>query len=602
MLKKTKYILVSTALTLLATTGKLNAQADSSVYHESVIVVGDYKPVLDGVGEKVNVAPSTGDNIETDLIPKFNYDITPRRISPLTPTTGIKAAKVIASPTRLYDNYIRFGLGHDFAAFADFNPLADLYYMSTRKENFSYGVRLFHETDITTIGKEDKSTPSPDYYGRHRQSDTRLDLFGKYILNKKHLFSASAGYDRQFIQKYGISDSTLFANVGTTHSNTDLDIDEAYNNLSLKLAAKSLNTDTRKLGYDASVFWADFWTKSDYSQLSMDLDATVHYGFPIFSKFKGIAAMRAEFEGFRQHCTPPDTTTSDVSGRHLFTINPYVDFLFKDFKIHAGLALGFNGYDNPDNTKPNLFPDITVTKSFNNNTMSLNLGFKGAYIANDWNQIRLYNPFVTYAPLTYATLDNNLFAHFRINFSKKLILNIGVDNHFYSNKMFFMLQPEATVALGNTFIPYFMDVNNMTLSGDFTFVNDEMITLTLGGEYYLYYNKAVELPLYHTPDFTIHLDADVNYKDKWFFDLSTLLVGRMDAYYIFNTTTGCANVTGTIPAYLGLKISAEYRYSRALSFFAKFDNLTFQRYFLWANYPAQRFNALLGLTYTFPHK
>ena len=44
----------------------LMAQTDStkSQYSESVIVVGDYNPVLDGVGEKVNMAPAVNDNVD----------------------------------------------------------------------------------------------------------------------------------------------------------------------------------------------------------------------------------------------------------------------------------------------------------------------------------------------------------------------------------------------------------------------------------------------------------------------------------------------------------------------------------------------------------
>ena len=174
-------------LFLVASMG-ISAQNDTvnPVYHESVIVVGDYNPVLDGVTEKVNVAPVPAENVGNELQPRFTYSITPRRISSLTSTTGPKA-KVFVSPTKLYNNYLRFGLGHDFASFADFNPLLDLYYTSLRDENKSYGIRLYHQTDVTTFGKKDDDTPSADYYGRDRQSETNLDLFGKYILKKKKI-------------------------------------------------------------------------------------------------------------------------------------------------------------------------------------------------------------------------------------------------------------------------------------------------------------------------------------------------------------------------------------------------------------------------------
>ena len=44
----------------------------------------------------------------------------------------------------------------------------------------------------------------------------------------------------------------------------------------------------------------------------------------------------------------------------------------------------------------------------------------------------------------------------------------------------------------------------------------------------------------------------------------------------------------------------EYRHNKALSFFLKMDNLAFQRYYYWANYPSTKGLFILGLTYTMP--
>lgn len=603
---------------VIFSSGSLFAQRDTtkSTYNESVFVVGDYKPVLDGVTEKVNVAPSVNDSVAAELQPKFSYNIIPHRIMPLPTVTGIKAAKVVASPTRLYDNYMRFGLGHDFAALTDFNPLMDIYYTSKRNDDYAYGGRLYHNTDWTTFGKKDKNLPSPDYYGRTRESVTKFDLFGKYILNNKHLFSAQLDFDRQYGRYYGFNDSVLFAfqGLGWTRDNIKHDnYNFAYNNLALNLGAKSLNTDVNQFGYEAQFGMAEMWAKRDFSQFSMQLEGDVHYGFPLLSKYKAVTYMRMKWEGFRQHrgeepyANMPgieayDTLMGVKSGiRHLLTFNPYADFLFKDFKVHAGFGVGLNSSHDSISSKTSFFPDVVVSKSFSNNQMSFTAGFVGGYIANDWNNIRLLNPYVEPVPYSVATVDDNLFAHLRINFSKRLILNVKMDNHFYKNKMFFMLDPISLAnGLGNIFTPYYLNVNCMNLGSDFTFVNDEMIRLTVGGDFFLYYNKEKNISLFHTPSFVGYVDVDVNYKDKWLFSAQASLLTKQDAYYDY--TINNYKATGQIKAHLGISVEAEYIYSRALSFFAKVENMTLQKYFLWANYPAQRFNLMLGLTYTMPRK
>ena len=159
----------------------------------------------------------------------------------------------------------------------------------------------------------------------------------------------------------------------------------AYNNLALNLGAKSLNTDEGKLGYSANLSLADFWGRYDFSQLSANFDADIHYGFPILSKYNALTCIRFNWQGFKQRFDAPQSASllpllydpftpfpdSVYAGRHLITVNPYVDFLVAGFKLHAGLAFGFNSYDTPGTTTHDLFPDLAVTKAFSNNSISL---------------------------------------------------------------------------------------------------------------------------------------------------------------------------------------------------------------------------------------
>lgn len=616
-MKISKYIIVLAILSIVnCQLSIVMAQTDStkSTYNESVIVVGDYNPVLDGVTEKVNVAPTVNESSADNALPAFTYSITPRRISSLSATSGIKAAKVVASPTRLYNNYLRFGLGHDFASLVDFTPLMDLYYTSTRHDNYAYGARLFHQTDITTFGKENKNSPSPDHYGRNRQSITRFDVFGKYILNKEHLFSADLAFDREYGRYYGFSDSMLYDIMAIKRDKLrNSRYAFAYNNVALNLGAKSLNTDVNKLGYEADLSMSEFWSNRYSNQLSMDLDANVHYGFPMFRQYKAIAYLRTHWQGFMQKFNTPsfsdylplgydvlaDMPDTVNDGRSLLTVGPYVDFLFNDMKFHVGLSLGINGYDSTS-SRVNLFPDIAVAKSFANNTFSLTVGLRGDYNANDWNSIRLANPYVEPAPLSKATVATDIYAHFRINFSKRLMLNIYADNSFNKNNIFFEL--DKNYKLCNVFKPYYVDDNVFHFGAEFSFVNDEMLSMVLGIDYDKNYNVPNYIPILYSPDFSSHFDATVNYKDKWYFTLNTRFFGRCDADYKTNPFSGNYEITATLPARFGIGLSAEYVHSRALSFFAKFDNMTFQRYYIWANYPAARFNAMLGLTYTIPNQ
>ena len=131
-----------------------------------------------------------------------------------------------------------------------------------------------------------------------------------------------------------------------------------------------------------------------------------------------------------------------------------------------------------------------------------------------------------------------------------------------------------------------------------------MLRLELKGNYYIYRNsetvavgeERVELPLYYRPDFDAALSATVNYNDKVIGRAEFQTLGRMP----YSTVKDVAGADSTLylPMRLGLNLEVEYRHNKALSFFFKFDNLLFQRYFYWQNYPSYRGLCLLGLTYT----
>ena len=76
-------------------------------------------------------------------------------------------------------------------------------------------------------------------------------------------------------------------------------------------------------------------------------------------------------------------------------------------------------------------------------------------------------------------------------------------------------------------------------------------------------------------------------------------MGRMP--YATTQAADGADSTLYLPWRYGLNAEVEYRHNKALSFFVKMDNLLFQRYYYWQNYPSYRALFLAGLTYTIPN-
>lgn len=576
-------------------------------YNESVYVQGDFKPVIEK-SFKLSFAPSITDTTET-MKHSFSYGITPQRITSVFMPARLAPTKITDRPQRLYNNYMRLGMGNYWS------PLADLYYHSTQSKNLNYGARLYHESSWGKIGKaaDPDSLPSPTYYGRNHFSNTGLSLFGKYILKNNHQFCADLDYSNDYSMFYGFSDSTLFAANGLLHDSLNSkDYGMSYNDVKLRLGAKSLNTDLNKFGYEANAALGNMWGRYGMSELYGNVDGTVHYGFPFLKQSKGIAYLHLGWQGWSSRFTPsygkdsvwqmpylyaPAATasyldTTYASGRQILRANPYVDFLFHRFQVHAGAKLDFDKFSYVDSLRFCPFLDVILSTNFMDDALNISLGAVGDLDANDWNAIRLVNPYVMPNAEERATKHWDFFGHMRLTFSKKLELNARVQLSQIKDDLNFKLNRDYQ--LHNVYMTDYVTYTQATVGANLTFVNDEASSIDLGGHYYGYVTSDTD-PLLYRPNWDASLKLNINYKDKVRMHLEGLLIGKM---------TGDMNLTSSendiLPMRTGVSAEVEYLHTRALSFFAKFDNILCQRYFLWSNYPSQRINVMLGLTYTIP--
>ncbi len=630
---------IITGATLLLAALPAVAQKDSVAYNESVVVTGEYNPILDNNLLKMNVAPQITDT-NMKLQHDFAYSITPRRMTGIFQPTRIKAAKIIGEPqTRLYNNYFRFGVGYKW------NGLLDAFYNSTRNTRLTYGASLQHYGRGGTLGsKNDSVAYSPDYYGAVPYSTTNLRGFAKYIWKDNLELNTGLNYQRDNTLFYGFSDSVLHANMGVERDDIKRsDYTSRYNLVEWTAGLKSLNTDVNKFGYEANVLLGHLWGRPEMSEQHLRLDGTVHYGFRMLKKHKGIAALQLVWDhygqrygtdeigeemallplGFRDSALVafPYTADSNRWNRGIVTVRPYVDFLFRDFKFHLGLRGGYDGYtptvDYEENYLSNraaydtmaahlsdqkfyLFPDIVVSKNFMNESMNITAGFVGDIEANSWNTLRLINPYISPNQESRAMRHYDVYARMRFDFSKKLGLRLHAQYSWMNDAPTFGL--DSNYLLDNMYRVGYDDFTEFRLGGDFVFLNDELLQLEVGGNYYNYgaITEGDYAFLAYRPTWDAHLSLHANYKNKLLVSFNTMLVSKITGEH--RRQAAGIIVADTLPMRYGMSLNVEYIHTRALSFFLNLDNIGCQRFFLWANYPGRRLTAMVGMTYTIPTK
>lgn len=581
----------------------LYAQQDST-YNESVLVRGSYRPVIEE-SEKLNFPAVITDTLGR-IGHDFRYSIEPVRLKSLYAPARIKAARLIGEPaTRLYNNYLRLGMGNYWS------PLADLYLSSTRDNHKTYGLRLNHRSSWGSL---------PDY-GKNHFGLTTATLFGKFIVADKLQLFSDISYEHDHNLYYGFTDNTLQSVLGLTRDNINTeDYRASYNVAQGNIGIRNMELDTKKLGYAANVHIGDLWGVWGQNEFNANISGDIHYGFDIKNHNKGVAYLRLEWDHYNNH-TPDGqmplgyvaTTVTDKFSGNIVKINPYVDFIFRGLQFRTGLTVGWDGYSGRASIekKTYLFPDITISKKLMKDNLVLSLAATGGIEANSLNTMRQLNPYIIPdAGGECATHHYDFIGHARWSFSKKLEANAEVSYSLLRNDLTFFLSPDYS--LSNVFSPLYIDNNRLKVGADITFVNDEMLTLRAGGHYYFYSitdnhtSASITSQMPYRPDWDALIAADLNYNNKWLFHLEGQLIGSMvgagPAFVGTSPVTIEVVNTETLPMRYGIKAEVEYRHNRALSFFLRMDNLAFQRYWYWENYPSQRGLFILGLTYTIPHK
>ncbi|MBQ9472829.1 MAG: hypothetical protein IJU81_00300 [Bacteroidales bacterium] len=616
------------ATALIATTGSAHAQYDNDdippSYNESVSVIGSYNPILES-SFKINVAPMIVDTNNT-LQHAFVYDIATRRITSIFQPTRIKAAKITGEPTtKLYNSYFRLGFGNYWT------PLLDAYFNSTRSKTLNYGLRLNHLSSWGNIG--DKENPAL-YYGPAHYSNSGISAFCKYLLGSDALLHTDISFNNDYNLLYGFTDSLLADRLYATNLSSRDSLNNhkglyrsMYNYLSWNLGAQSIKTNDKHLGYHANFNLANLWGNYGLGEFNINLDGRIYYPFSLSGGKHASVGLRFQWETYSQHLrsdyaamplgwipllpyadtlgtivypTLPTTGDTFAMGRNLFRINPAFDLLIAGFNIHAGAKLAIDAFSDTVGSDMYVYPDVVISRNFMDDALNLSVGATGNCDANSWNALRLVNPYVLQGSDTWATSHYDFFLNSRMLFSKRLELNIHASYSHVQDAVTF--RPNPLFALDNLFTTAPQDYNQIKAGGDFRYVNDEIASFAIGGNYY--YNTTVEkgaMPLLYLPSYDLHAGLNINVKDKVRFNAQAIMLSRMAANYALDSL-GDAFVSDTIPMRIGVNAEIEYLHNRALSFFLKFDNILCQRYFYWQNYPSRRITVIGGLTYTIPVK
>ncbi len=523
-----------------------------------VIVIKPYEPTISDA-YKINSLPVIDDSVT--VTPTFNYSILPVRIDIDYQPKEIKPAKMTIPLAKLYKNYLKLGLGNYFT------PLAEYSYNGLRSEDYAIGAYFRHISSHSKI-KLDNEDKVPSGY-----SKTRVALFGKKIYDKSVL-SGKIRLNNDGIHYYGYN-TALFPD--TFPDIKGKDIKQRYFLFSTSANFHSAYPDSIHFNYGVSAQYDYF--KDKYNNSENMLFFAGSFSKPVGKQMTGIDASLTNF----------------IKSESIDSVNNTViraDYWFSKSTSEWKLVLGFNAVVNIlDKSKAYIFPKGSLQLNIIEEILVPYFGIDGYLDIYNYKNIATENPFITpglnvayskHKFIAYAGIKGKLSSRSTYRFDAVYSL---------VNNMHFFVNDTLNNDYENQFTVVYDDMEQIKYHGEINVDISEKFNVVLKGNYHKYVMSDEE-KAWHKPEYNIDLYCSYNLRNKILVDIDLIAIGNRYAKS-YNESIEFIK----LDPFIDLNLGVEYRYSKVLSAFVNLYNITSSEYNIWNQFPAYRFNLLVGFTY-----
>lgn len=537
-----------------------------SVYNEDIIVRTIFDPVVNEA-YKINDKPQT---YETKFeIPPFQYEKTTKQFPTTMVFEQIKPAKVKGEPlSKLYNSHIKAGVGTYFTS------LLDLSYSQTRSKDFIYSTHYRHNSSLGQIKD----------YGNSTFANNDLTFYAKKIW-KTFFVDAGVMYNHQRQYFYGFIDS--------------LDVDKdtyraPYHNVGGFVKYQSILRENSSLHNSLDFAINHTFNKWGRKETHLAVSGDLHKNFIFLDSDKQNVGLNINYNHSFGGYDPKDLALfynemlplSFDNNNGSVDIKPYANLNIKDFKLNV--ALDFVPTFG-DRKEFQILPSAVVEIPTLANLIKIKAGIVSNFDFPTLNHLRIENPYLS--PLAKIESNNQMDIFAKVYFITKsnILLSLKGGYKMGNNDYFYTL--DKTAGLNNMFTLVYDNTKTTYVQLDLAYQIDKKIDLSLN---LLYQNiKTTDLEFaWYKPAFKANLLFRYNANDK--FSISFVPS--------FQSKVKCLNPEGEVEelkSKIDINLAANYNYNTKLSFFIELNNIAYQRYYNYYNYPSQRIVLMAGAKYAF---
>ncbi len=545
------------------------------VVKREVTLYNPYKPSVPE-SKKRSFLPDMSDTIKVK--PSFRYDINTLPYLPVYMVSPIKAASLLPDPLpKLYKSFVNIGMGNYVT------PLAEISITNERSRKGAIG---FYGRHFSSSGKIKLDNDKKVFAG---YMDNDASLFGKRFFRQNVLESS---LDLLQKSRYAYGYDPLI----TDYSPSKMDIRKSYLNIGAKVSLSSSIIDSTIFSYDFNLRYNYFYNTPKLNQHNFGFSGIMAKSFNGFYIGSGI-----DYDYYR---------ISDLlllKPKFITSISPFI----KKSSEQWNFKLGFQALLERNMTESavlHFYPDINFGFNIVPSYIGFFAGLSGKLERNDPLKIISENPFLP-GDGTLFTLPNT---------NHELIVNTGLKGNtgiggnyllsasyslisnmlFYSNIVY--TNGLLPAGRGNLFAPLKDDVDLLNFHAEMNGAISDKMSYTSALNFNKYTMTSFKYP-WDKPDWDGKIGLKYNLRDKIIAGMEITVAGKRREIVNGDRSMPVLyspQVIIEMPVHFNLNLSAEYRYSKILSFWARINNISDKRYYEWAYYPSQRFLMMLGFTYS----
>ncbi len=544
--------------------------AQGKTYNEEITVVAPFNPIIPDAF-KITANPAIDDNI--GVVPVINYNIMPRLADVRPVIEPLPAVKLVAEPlSKLYRNYIRGGAGNYSALYGE------LFMSSLRSKKYLASVHLKHQSSAGKI--KDYSPPN--------NSRNEADITGSRYFDN-HTLTGKAFYYRDGLRLYGYKPSefpdTLI---------TDEDVKQRYYTAGASTTFASSYKSTDKLNHTFGLSYYHMAGMHEMAENNVQFTTTLTKRYDLFKWDNDqVLGINAGYNFLNQH------NSMGYSNNSIILFNPFIKAEINEYSLMAGFKL--NVAKDSVTTKGHLYPVAEARLELIPDALKLYAGISGGIERTSLQNTTEKNLYISpVMPWDFVNERFKIYGGFMSNISRSFNFNGSISSISYENYPFFVT--DTSNYLLNSFSLLYDNVSTVSVKGELEFVKSARLRLALNGTYTHY--KTNEEYAWYKPAYQFEFTGRYDIQSKIVITARATVNGPVWALVplaipALITETPYILEAQKLKGWADISLGAEYRFTKALSFWLNFNNLTNNKYYRWNNYRSYGINLLGGVSYSF---